>query len=130
MTTKPLINLNKAQMAIIYDAMERYIEKLEGANKKLFRITWVKVLDHEREVELDGMGMRQINKALADRAKLHYALDRSDAGRAKWRIVAELANMMLIKMHKFQQDNSPLNKRKEAQTAGTVHASVIKQNVV
>ncbi|WP_144559923.1 hypothetical protein [Shouchella miscanthi] len=123
LSTQPLIDFNKAQMSVVYEAMERYIEKLEGGNKKLFRITLVKVLNEGNEVRLDGMGMRQINQALAQRAKLHYAFDQSSAGKAKWRIVAQLANVMLIKMHKFQQDNSPLN-RKEAQTAVTVHASV------
>ncbi len=131
LSTQPLIDFNKAEMSIVYEAMERYIEKLEGWNKKLFRITFVKVLNEGNEVRLDGMGMRQINQALAQRAKLHYAFDQSDAGKAKVRIVAQLAHVMIIKMHKFQQDNSPLNKRKEAQTAVTVHASsVIKKNIV
>ncbi|WYU50000.1 hypothetical protein MHH67_11415 [Bacillus sp. FSL K6-0047] len=124
MTTKPLADFNEAEMAIVYEAMQRYGERLTGADHALFKITLLKVINQENTVELDGMGMRQVNKALVARAKLHYAADQSEAGKAKWRLVAGLAGLVLARMYQFQHKNNPLLKKEEAQTAATVHASV------
>lgn len=123
MTTKPLADFNDAEMAIVYDAMQRYGERLSGADHALFKITLLKVINQENMVELDGMGMRQVNQALTARARLHFACDQSEAGKAKWRLVAGLAGLVLARMYQFQQKHNPL--KKEAQTAVTVHASAI-----
>lgn len=76
MKALPLINMSDADIAQVEKAMKNYLlnPKLKESDKRLFLLDYQRVVENKQNAELDGLGMRQIAKALKRRSNLLYAL--------------------------------------------------------
>lgn len=113
MITKPLKDLNRAELEVILSAMRLQVRTLKGAEKDLFSLDYQKVLKKGREVELDGMGMKHICYALRRKALMLTAVYGNEARKAQKKMLYNLAYKITMKRIRFQQEHNPLNKHKE-----------------
>ncbi|MFC0188206.1 hypothetical protein ACFFJY_07920 [Fictibacillus aquaticus] len=113
---KEKIALIRTDLAMIKNAMSRYRKGLEGFNRKLFDISFNKVLAAKHSVEMDGMEMIMMHRSLN-----MYAHALSKAGK---RIEAEhyyrLSKWIDQTRARFQQTYGP--KIEKAASAATLTA--------
>ncbi|MED4126512.1 hypothetical protein P4641_21505 [Halalkalibacterium halodurans] len=113
MMTKPLKDLNRAELEVILSAMRLQVRSLKEPERDLFTLDFKKVLEKGKNVELDGMGMKHIAYALRRKALMLTTLYGNEAHKAQKKLLYNLAYDITMKRIRFQQEHNPLNKQKE-----------------
>ncbi|WP_100406645.1 hypothetical protein [Bacillus solitudinis] len=125
MKTQPLKQSNRAELALIIDAMRRYLFLVKRSSQRIILSDYVKIMKAGTEAELDGMGMKHISSALKAKAmdlQMRYGFNSTKQER---KMMYNLAFNIEMKRIKFQQSFYLLHIKKEEPTALTVSPSKV-----
>ncbi|MGN7938531.1 hypothetical protein [Metabacillus sp. 22489] len=115
---KQSIKLTNFQKDLALVAMRNYRKTFSGDGQKLFDISYKKVQQMEKEIELDGMEMIYLTQALRFQGKEYFHTNNKELSMLYRDFGNQIENIRFV----FQHKNNPLLKSKKAASAGTLTA--------